>query len=213
MSDDPIHNPIFKSLNDIARNESVTSRNAQGHIIPATVESFDGTLAVVNIEVSSENNYPQITVPLLRSEYIRFPIQKGCRGILIPLYVNIDHIIGLGLVAPTMKMGFNFQNMAFLPIASVTQPEIKNNNTLVLYGESDGVKIQTKDGSTHITVNHNTVAVTASKIELNGNVTVKNKLTVNGNVDIKGTLTVGGTEFKSHTHSNGNEGQPTGGVL
>ena len=33
------------------------------------------------------------------------------------------------------------------------------------------------------------------------------------NININGTLTINGTEYLSHTHSNGNLGEPTGGVI
>ncbi|CAI3958274.1 unnamed protein product [Commensalibacter communis] len=205
MYENPLKAPLFKSLIDIAQNTVNSDNDLQGKIWPATIETYDGFMAIVNIEISSVNNYPQIEVPVLRSEYIRLPIQKGCRGFLIPLAVNIDHIIGMGLTAPTDTAGFNLGNMAFLPIASQLDPKT-DKDILVIYGEDQGVKIQSKDGKTFVYIKKNS-------IEIDGDVTLKKNITINGDVDIKGTLTVGNIEFKSHQHENGNQGQPTGGVI
>lgn len=213
MSDDGVRLPEYKSLNQLADNATKNHSDLLGKIVPGTVVSFDGVFAVVNIEISSQNNYPQLKVPVLCSEYIRLPIQKGCRGFLIPLSVSIDHICGLGQTAPGNAPTLNMSNMAFLPIASHTQQAFKDTETLYLYGEKKGVKIQTKNGSTFIHAHGKTIKIEGETISIRGDASLIGNLNIVGDVTITGKLTINGIEFPNHTHSDGDMGGPTGGVI
>lgn len=67
----------------------------------------------------------------------------------------------------------------------------------LFYGVSS---IVLKEAETNI--NSTTVNVAGSTINFEGT-----------NININGTLTINGQPYLSHTHSNGNEGNPTGGVI
>lgn len=206
MIDDGLKYPIFESLKQTAENMVNMRQNLNSGILPAIVESFDGVSVTVNIEVSSKTAYPKIQAPVLSPEYIRLPIQKGCRGILIPLSVNIEHICGLGQTAPENVPTFNISNMAFIPIYYATQEKV-DNDTIHIIGGKNGAVICSSGKSSIIKCENGKITMKADSISIDGDLNIK------GKVDIKGGLTINGIDFMSHTHSNGNMGSPTGAVI
>lgn len=87
----------------------------------------------------------------------------------------------------------------------------------------DGVLI---NGEKTITINSKTTTINSEDIFLNGNVTHKGNYTLIGKMDITGGFsqsggagvvsggwTIDGFNYKGHTHSNGNDGKPTGGIV
>lgn len=63
-------------------------------------------------------------------------------------------------------------------------------------------------GGALINISGNTVSISGANITVSGNVNISG-----GAVTIGADTTIDGKEFLEHTHSNGNNGSPTGGVL
>lgn len=195
--------PIFSSLAAGAKQQSDRAVQMDCRSMPATVVSMSGSIATVNFELDSGYPLPQIQVPVFGSEYIRQPLQKGCKGVVISSDYYIGGMSGLGAgKATTVKRG-NLSNLVFFPIGNVSWSSY-DAGLLTLYGVS-GVKILDSDGgSSLVEVQKNSITLS------NGNASIKIS---GGNVSITGTLQINGQAYLAHTHTNGNQGNPTGGVI
>lgn len=195
--------PIYSSLVETARKTSTRAVHMDGRSMPATVVSVSGSIVTVNFELDSDFTIPQIQVPVFGAEYIRQPIQKGCKGVVIASDYYLGAMSGLGPGRAKLPKRGNLSNLVFFPIGN-SGWQSADQDTLTMYGVS-GVKILDKlGGSSYVSVGDE--AITLS----NGSATVK---LTGGNVEITGTLVINGQQYTAHTHSNGNEGNPTGGVI
>ena len=171
--------------------------------MPATVVSVSGSIATVNFELESDFTIPQIAVPIFGAEYIRQPIQKGCKGVVIASDYYLGAMSGLGPGRATLPKRGNLSNLVFFPIGNSGWEGV-DADTLTMYGVA-GVKILDKlGGSSYVEVEEG--AITLS----NGDATIKLD---GGSVEITGTLVINGNVYDDHAHTNGNEGNPTGGVI
>lgn len=195
--------PIFASLVENAKKQSSRAVHADGRSMPATVVSVSGSIVTVNFELQSGFVLPQIQVPLLGSEYIRQPIQPGCKGFVVSSDYYLGAMSGLGPGKATLPKRGNLSNLVFVPIGN-TQWQTVDSNTLTMYGVSS-VKIMDKiGGNSYVSVEENSITVS------NGNATIQLN---GGKITITGDLVINGQEYTAHTHTNGNQGNPTGGVI
>lgn len=119
---------------------------------------------------------------------ITVPVQKGDEVLLV--FTDTDYSAwfqsgGLQDVQSTFKHALS-NAIAIVGISSLPNA-IKNYN-------STAVEIRNADGSEKISLSQ-------------GNITLKADT-----ITIDGTTTIQGKDFLTHTHSNGNQGKPTGGV-
>lgn len=195
--------PIFSSLAAGAKIQSDRAVQMDCRSMPATVVSMSGNIATVNFELDSGFPLPQIQVPVFGSEYIRHPLQKGCKGVVLSSDYYIGAMSGLGPgQAGTLKRG-NLSNLVFMPISNASWNKY-DGNQLTMYGVS-GVKIlDSNNGTSSVTVQKGAITLSngQASISISG-----------GNVSITGTLTINGKAYLAHTHTNGNQGSPTGGVI
>lgn len=195
--------PIFSSLVENARKQSRQAVHMDGRSMPATVAAVSGSIVTVNFELDSDYTLPQIKVPVFGAEYIRQPIQVGCKGVVIASDYYLGAMSGLGPGRAKLPKRGNLSNLVFFPIGNSGWSAV-DGDTLTMYGVS-GVKISDKlGGSSYVTVEDG--ATTLS----NGSATVK---LTGSNVEITGTLVINGQQYTAHTHTNGNGGSPTGGVI
>lgn len=185
--------------------------NLAGHItdhtprtVPASLLSVKGRIATVQIEANSETPLPQLTVPLIESEYIRTPLQTGCKGLLIGTSINVDFLAQLNTQRPdiTDRTG-TLTSAAFIPLASATWQEL-DRDTLNLYGVTGVEMTDRLNGNTSVTLTEECATVKQ------GDATI---VLAGGKVSITGDLIINGQPYKDHTHSNGHNGAPTGGVM
>lgn len=195
--------PIFQSIQNAARGRADASSHAIGKSIPATVSAVDGAIVTVNFELDSGFVLPKINVPILGSEYIRIPVQVGCKGIVIACDYYIGAMSGLGTGRATALKRGNLSNLVFMPIGNSDWTDY-DGDTLTLYGVSSVEIMDKPGGSSLVRVEENAITLE------NGDSSVE---VSSSGVSIIGTLTINGQEYTSHTHTNGNEGQPTGGVI
>ena len=195
--------PIFSSIGQAARQQAVRSDNLAGKAMPASVASVNGAAVTVNFEVQTGYPLPKISVPILGSEYIRLPIQPGCKGMVISSDYYLGAMTGLGTGAADMKRRGNLGNLVFVPLGSQSWASV-DGDVLTMYGVS-GVTITDKDGG------NSSVTLTEDSAVLKcGDASVTCS---GGKVSVSGTLVINGQEYTAHTHTNGNQGQPTGGVI
>lgn len=211
--------PIFSNLVATAQQQAQRNEHMTGRCMPASVVSVDGRIVTVNFEVKSDFNLMQLEVPLFGSEYIRTPIQKGCMGFVISSDYYMGGISGLGAGVATLAKQGNLSNLVFFPVGNAGWDNA-DPDTLTLYGVS-GVEIMDKQGGKSLisikedgitmTNGSSTASITSDSATVSyGDNSVKAD---NSGVSITGTLTINGMAFTAHTHTNGNEGSPTGGVI
>ncbi|UMM63144.1 hypothetical protein [Aristophania vespae] len=180
-------NPQNQMLDKAAFGQANKALSLLSKSLPASLISLEGRIATVKIEANSSLPIPNITVPLAESEYCRAPLQAGCRGLLIASDVTIAHLSGLGTRKPSIgDMAPNLSASVFLPFSTTSWQEM-DNSFLNLYGVK-GVKIQQSPGGASITL-------------------------TNGQIHLDGEVIINGQPYKAHTHINGHEGAPTGGVI
>ena len=86
MSDIDQKIPFSQSINLFADRKIADALQGYGQSFPCYVTSVDGSIVTVkfDVEVPDGITLPEVTCPVAGSEYIRYPIQPGCKGYCIP---------------------------------------------------------------------------------------------------------------------------------
>ncbi|MEY6811596.1 hypothetical protein AB9B03_22980, partial [Escherichia coli] len=170
---------------------------------------------------------PQVTIPLFGPQYIRYPMQPGDKGIVIPADTYIGGVSGQGGGIADMTPPANLSALVFLPISNtewqgvdgqvvtvygpegVTLRDSGSNTTFLL--KPDSIAISTPDSFT-VTVGGTVFSLTGSKWSLSGQAghlqdSVASTSPAIMHAGWQSLL----TWLNSHEHSNGNDGNDTGG--
>lgn len=214
-----------KSLSSFAEDKIADGQQIMGRTLPAVVVAQSGRMVTVNVSLNSGFTIPELTVPIMGPQYIRYPMQEGDKGVLIPMSVYMTEMSGQGGVAD-LTIPQNLSAMVYLPFSN-TQWEAVDPNTLVMYGP-EGVTLRDSDSNTTflLTPESITIVTTQSfKVTVGGTVF---ELTTTGwsLSGVNGELTDGGgstspaimgqawaalkTWADGHVHTNGNDGNNTG---
>ncbi|MXV44313.1 hypothetical protein GS501_04540 [Saccharibacter sp. 17.LH.SD] len=204
---------------------------------PASIVSIEGRIVTVQIEANSDIPLPLLTIPLMESEYVRTPLQPGCKGVIIGTHASTAFLAGLDSRRPDINDRKNtLTGCVFIPISEKDWAQL-DGKRLNLYG-IDGVEITDRlKGSTRVELTKDKATISQgemTKAVLSGDsITLTQRLTkavlsqntvtlttggatitlAGDNVNIVGKLTINGKAYKDHTHTNGNQGSPTGGVI
>lgn len=155
-----------------------------GQSLPASVVAVVGS-GIVKVKFELTNvpfTLPQITVPMLGSEYVRLPVQKGLKGAVIAFDAYLGGMSGLGGGTADLSPRPNLANLAFVPLGNSAWAPSENPNALVLYGP-DGVII--RDAAKKIVL-----TITPEKAELDLPAGIP--FTINGNVIVNGNFQLSG---------------------
>lgn len=140
---------------------------------------------------------------------LSFPIKQGDIGFLIAADSDISVWKKLlQLFAPATYQKHRYKNGIFFPL-------ILNGFTFSTDDEN-AVLLTSIDGNTKISLKPDNITISAQNTVINAttaNIQASNATIEANNIDLDGTLTINGHSYLSHTHSNGNEGNPTGGVI
>jgi len=171
-----------------------------GKALPAVVQSVSGSIVTVNFQVTGVT-LPTVKMPMAGPEYIRYPIQVGCKGVCFPADVYIGGMSGLGTgVAGTTQRG-NLSTLVFFPIGNQNWTPSPAPNKVVIYGPS-GVQLQDTNAAS-------TLKVTPTDINLDSGgtaeVTAQTSITLSAGghtlvIDSSG-ISLDGLLFLIHTHS------------
>jgi hypothetical protein len=192
--------PLGRSLNLFAERKVTNAIELLGKALPAQVTAVSGSIVTVKFLVNAPFALPTVTIPLFGPEYIRYPIQKGCQGVVFPSDVRLGGITGLGSGTPDLTLPANLSSLVFFPVANANWSATDDPNKLVLYGP-DGVVIRTVDSTCKITIDSNgvTVVLPAGKP-----MTVNGQLIVTGGMQLDGSITaVGGGTFAGNLETSG----------
>jgi len=158
--------PLGQSVNRHARAKALDQIRQTGRSLPCTVVKVSGSIVTVSFQVQAAPGQaavtiPNVTIPVIGAEYVRMPIQQGCRGMTVAADAYLGGMSGLGGGIATLTQPMNLTALAFLPLGNVGFFAV-NGNILTLYGPS-GVTIQdaNADPATTIALGGGNIALTA----------------------------------------------------
>jgi len=216
------------SMNRFAERKVDNALQKAGKILPVSVVKQNGKMITVAFELRDiPYVLPQVTIPLFGPQYIRYPMQPGDKGIVIPADTYIGGVSGQGGGIADMTPPANLSSLVFLPISNtewqdvdgqvvtvygpegVTLRDSGSNTTFLL--KPDSIAISTP-GSFTVTVGGTVFSLTGSKWSLSGDAGHLQDSVASTSPAIMHA----GWEslvawLNSHEHSNGNDGNDTGG--
>jgi hypothetical protein len=202
--------PVAENLVSIVDYRVDAAQQRDGFQIPCTVVEVDNVKGLVTVNFEVENtpfNLPQITIPVMCWEYIRYPIQVGDPGVTISADTDLISISGGKSRQPDFSPSSNLNTvLMFAPIMNRNKFETPNPNATVIYGPDGVVLFDYSNEETHSTL---IISQTMAKM-VNGDSSIEIS---NGEVKVTGTLIINGEEYMAHTHSGVEPGAGnTGGV-
>jgi hypothetical protein len=169
-----------------------------GKSLPATVVSRQGGIVTVKFEVTGPYTLPNVTVPMIGSEYIRLPIQPGCPGWLMTADAYLGGMSGLGGGTADLSLQGNLSALVWSPIGNKVWQASGDDNAVVIYGPDGVVLRSVTAGSAKVTVTPTVITLAMGAISVVINAT---DITLNGPVVFNGVATgTGGiVDFGSST--------------
>lgn len=216
------------SMNRFTERKIENALQKSGKVLPASVVKQTGNMITVSFELRDiPYVLPKVTIPLFGPQYIRYPMQPGDKGIVIPADTYIGGVSGQGGGTADMTPPANLSALVFLPISNtewqgvdgqvvtvygpegVTLRDSGSNTTFLL--KPDSIAISTPDSFT-VTVGGTVFSLTGSKWSLSGQAghlqdSVASTSPAIMHAGWQSLL----TWLNSHEHSNGNDGNDTGG--
>lgn len=216
------------NMHSFAAQKIASAMQMAGKVLPASVVKRDGNMVTVSFLLDDIPwALPQITVPLFGPEYIRYPMQPGDKGIVIPADTYLGGVSGLGGGVASLTPPANLSAMTFLPVSN-TEWEDVDEQVLTMYGP-EGVTLRDAGSNTTFLLTPQSIAiVTPEQFQVTVGGTV---LTLTAGAwaltGQSGTLQDGTAStsphimhegwqqlvawLNSHQHSNGHDGNDTGG--
>ncbi len=153
--------PIARSLERFLKRGVEMLLDLTGMSLPCSVTQVVGSgIVKIKFEVTGiPFTPPQIVVPVLAFEYVRYPIQVGCKGMVVSADAYLGGVSGLGGGTADMTARPNLANLAFLPLGSKAWSAAEDPNAVIAYGPN-GVIIRTEDSTVKLVVSPTGVAVT-----------------------------------------------------
>lgn len=132
-----------------------------GHALPCQVQSIDPTGTIVTVAFQlADVQMPQVTIPVVGAEYIRYPIQQGCLGGCLPFDVYMGQITGLGTGVANSRQRANLSALVFVPMGNANWSDTDDPNAVVVYGPN-GVILRDSGKKTTLTLTPNGVDINA----------------------------------------------------
>lgn len=173
--------PIARTLPLVAQRAALMEIERRGHSLPCHVTAVTGAIVTVAFDVASPNApLPVCQMPLIGAEYIRYPIQTGCKGVCRPSSVDIGIVTGLGPAGALPSLDVvpaNMSMLVFEPVGNASWTASPNANALVLYGAGGGVIAQDIAGSSpnsSLAVTASTIAADTPEVDASENLSVGN---------------------------------------
>lgn len=195
---DHVKTPLNPALQILAKSRATDDRWRNGKSYPCSVaEVVSSGVVKVKFEVNSTPfTLPQITVPVLYPEYVRYPIQVGDRGLLVSADVRTGGLSGLGSGTPDLSRPGNLSACHFLWMGRTQWVSALDPNAVEIYGVgTSGVILRSGDATVKFTLEASGIT-----IETNGM-----DITINGGGDIQvnggGDVIADTISLMNHVHS------------
>lgn len=157
--------PIARTLPIAAARAALREIEQRGYSLPCHVTAISGQIVTVAFDVATTAPLPQVQMPVAGAEYIRMPIQVGCKGVCRPSSVDIGIVTGLGPANALPNLDVlpaNLAALVFEPVGNANWTASPNPNALVAYGAGGGVILQDIAGSSpnwSVTINSSGVTI------------------------------------------------------
>ncbi|EPE9488079.1 hypothetical protein ACSPLA_005084 [Escherichia coli] len=215
------------SMNRFAERKVEDALQKAGKVLPASVVKQDGNMITVAFELRDiPYVLPQVTIPLFGPQYIRYPMQPGDKGIVIPADTYLGGVSGQGGGIADLTPPANLSALVYLPISN-TEWEAVDGNVVTIYGP-EGVTIRDQGSNTtfllmpdsvtiaavdqfKVTVGSTVLTLTQGMWSITGQSGKLQDSTASTSPEIMHTGWAAlVTWLNSHRHSNGNGGSNTG---
>lgn len=201
-----------------------------GKALPCTVVAVSGQIVTVNFEVNGKQVLPQVTMPIIGAEYVRFPTQVGDKGVSMPADVYLGGVSGLGGGTAGTTQYPNLATLFFIPLGNTGFFSV-NPNAVVIYGP-DGVVLQNTaataeltllpisitmmTGNSVITMTENNITFASPTLTFDGEVTGNagtsgGTWTLVGPLNVTNDVTAGTVSLENHLTSQVEAGGGTSG--
>ena len=88
--------PYYQSINKFASKKIHNAIQQLGRNLPCTVKSVEGSIVTVNFELTNiPFTLPEVQMPVVGFEYIRYPIKVGDRGYTVSADASLAGLINL----------------------------------------------------------------------------------------------------------------------
>ena len=124
----PVKISAAESLHRFALKKVTDTIQQTGKGLPCSVVSVAGGIITVKPEIVTKKTIPNLTVPLFGPIYIRYPIQKGDLGVLLPFEYYLGGVSGLGGGTAGLDRRGNLSALVFLPIANTDWAAVDPNS-------------------------------------------------------------------------------------
>lgn len=215
------------NMTRFAENKIAESQMMSGKVLPAAVVKQSGKMVTVSILLRDvPYTIPYLTVPLFGPEYIRYPMQPGDRGIVIPASTYLGGVSGLGGGTADLTPPANLSALTFLPISNTEWQDV-DPQAVTAYGP-EGVTLRDAGSNTTFLLTPESIAIVTPgrfKVSVGGTVFTltpegwsltgqSGNLTDSEASTSPAIMHQGWSQLvswvNSHQHSNGNDGNNTG---
>jgi hypothetical protein len=193
--------PFGRSMNRFAREKALSQIAQTGRSLPCQVVKVMGSIVQVSFQVQAVPGQAavtidNVTIPIIGSEYIRLPIQPGCKGMTVAADAYLGGMSGQGGGVATLTRPANLTALAFVPLGNVGFFSV-NGQVLTMYGPG-GVTLMDQNQTTEFNLTPGKISMSAGGHSV---------------VISSAGVVIDGKTFLTHEHSNGNMGANTGGVV
>lgn len=136
-----------RNMHQFAERKILDAMELAGQILPATIVEQSGKMVTVSFSLQNiPFTLPLVTIPLFGPQYVRYPMQPGDKGIVIPVDTYIGGMSGLGGGVADLTPPGNLDALVYLPISN-TEWQAVDGQVLTLYGP-EGVTMRDAGSNT-----------------------------------------------------------------
>ncbi|HBK3102622.1 TPA: hypothetical protein ACQIYV_002699 [Escherichia coli] len=147
-----------RNMNRFAEQKFQEAFQAAGKILPASIVEQKGNMVTVAFELhDTPYVFPNVTIPLFGPQYIRYPMQPGDKGIVIPADTYLGGVSGQGGGIADLTPPANLSALVYLPISN-TEWEAVDGNVVTIYGP-EGVTIRDQGSNTTFLLTPDSVTI------------------------------------------------------
>lgn len=140
------------SLANHSAENFASMQSALGKSVPASIVDVDETGTIVSVKVEMQGiTIPPFKVAVYGPQWLRWPLQKGDKGVLLSADFYLGGMNGLGSGVATAIQQPNLSTGVFFPIGNAKFPPTEDPQKAVLYGP-DGVILRDTNKEIIVTI-------------------------------------------------------------
>lgn len=150
--------PFADAMSRFAEEKAVIQIEMTGRALPCSFVGWASKgIAWVNFEIDSTYTLPHIKAPIFGPEYVRYPMQKGDAGILVPADASIAGVSGQAGGTATLTQPANLSALVFLPIGNTAWQDV-DVSAVTVYGPN-GVVLRDMGSNSIFTLTPNSITM------------------------------------------------------